>query len=414
MVIHVAFQLGFCTFVLSNYMKTLPKELNEAAVVDGASVWRTYWTVIMPLTRPALAALATLQVTWIYNDFFWALILMFTGEKRPITSALNQLKGQFFTDNNLIAAGAILVAIPTLIVFFALQKQIHQRARPGLHEGVTAVRDGPPPWETPELTGVGRLPMHSVPHPDRLAARRSMALPAAAERRTRSPPPRGARRTCPAAGRCRAGATCPTTRTSQMPFPGLPPASRPANPTGVYERDVRAARAWAGRRVVLHVGAAESVLLVTLNGRRGRRQQGLPPGRRVRRHATSSGRGRTRSALTVVKWSDATYVEDQDQWWHGGITRSVFLYATDPVHLADVRADAGLADDLATGTLELTVEVAFAGGAPEPGWTVEAAVPRADRPPGRGRCPITGRHEGPRPRRHRRELAVRAHRRACR
>lgn len=123
MVIHVAFQLGFCTFVLSNYMKTLPKELNEAAVVDGASVWRTYWTVIMPLTRPALAALATLQVTWIYNDFFWALVLMFTGEKRPITSALNQLKGQFFTDNNLIAAGAILVAIPTLIVFFALQKQ---------------------------------------------------------------------------------------------------------------------------------------------------------------------------------------------------------------------------------------------------------------------------------------------------
>ena len=89
MAIHVAFQLGFCTFVLSNYMKTLPKELNEAAVVDGASVWRTYWTVIMPLTRPALAALATLEVTWIYNDFFWALVLMFTGDKRPITTALN-------------------------------------------------------------------------------------------------------------------------------------------------------------------------------------------------------------------------------------------------------------------------------------------------------------------------------------
>ena len=123
MVIHVAFQLGFCTFVLSNYMKTLPRELNEAAVVDGAGVWRTYWSVILPLTRPALAALATLQVTWIYNDFFWALILMFQGDKRPITSALNQLKGQFFTDNNLIAAGAIMVAIPTLIVFFALQKQ---------------------------------------------------------------------------------------------------------------------------------------------------------------------------------------------------------------------------------------------------------------------------------------------------
>ena len=123
MAIHVAFQLGFCTFVLSNYMKTIPKELNEAAVVDGAGVLRTYWSVILPLTRPALAALATLQVTWIYNDFFWALTLMKSGDRYPITSALNNLKGQFFTDYNLVAAGSIMVAIPTLIVFFALQKQ---------------------------------------------------------------------------------------------------------------------------------------------------------------------------------------------------------------------------------------------------------------------------------------------------
>ena len=120
--IHVAFQLGFVTFVLSNYMKTLPKELTEAAIVDGASIWKTFWSIILPLTRPALAALATLQVTWIYNDFFWGLMLMFTGDKFPVTSALNNLKGQFFVNNNLIAAGSILVAIPTLVVFFALQK----------------------------------------------------------------------------------------------------------------------------------------------------------------------------------------------------------------------------------------------------------------------------------------------------
>jgi len=122
-VVHIAFQLGFCTFVLSNYMKTLPKELNEAALVDGASVWKTFRTIIMPLTRPALAALAVLQVTWIYNDFFWALFLMGTGSKFPITSALNNLKGQFFADNNLLAAASLLIALPTLIVFFALQKQ---------------------------------------------------------------------------------------------------------------------------------------------------------------------------------------------------------------------------------------------------------------------------------------------------
>jgi multiple sugar transport system permease protein len=122
MAIHVAFQLGFCTFVLSNYMKTLPKEMTEAALVDGASVLRTWWQVILPLCRPPLAALATLEFTWIYNDFFWALVLMPTGAKRPITSALNNLQGQFFSDNNLLAAGAILIALPTLVVYFALQR----------------------------------------------------------------------------------------------------------------------------------------------------------------------------------------------------------------------------------------------------------------------------------------------------
>ncbi len=122
-IVHIAFQLGFCTFVLSNYMRTLPKELNEAALVDGASVWKTFYAIIMPLTRPAVAALAVLQVTWIYNDFFWALFLMSTGSKFPITSALNNLKGQYFVDMNLVAAASLLVALPTLIVFFALQKQ---------------------------------------------------------------------------------------------------------------------------------------------------------------------------------------------------------------------------------------------------------------------------------------------------
>ena len=120
--IHVAFQMGFCTFVLSNYMKTIPKELTEAALVDGANVWRTFWSVIVPLTRPALAALATLEFTFIYNDYFWALVLVQTGSKRPITSALSNLQGLFFTDNNLIAAGAVLVALPTIITYLALQR----------------------------------------------------------------------------------------------------------------------------------------------------------------------------------------------------------------------------------------------------------------------------------------------------
>ena len=115
--------MGFCTFVLSNYMKALPHEMYEAARVDGASVPVQFFRITLPLCRPALAALATLQVTWIYNEFFWATVLVQSGSKFPITSSLNNLRGQFFTDYNLLSAGSILIAIPVLVIFFVLQKQ---------------------------------------------------------------------------------------------------------------------------------------------------------------------------------------------------------------------------------------------------------------------------------------------------
>src|SRR6478752_5814381 len=121
--VNTAFQMGFCTFVLSNYMKTLPHEIYESAELDGASVWRQYWQLTMPLVRPALAALATLQVTWVYNEFFWATVLLGgQGDKFPITSALNNLRGQFFTDYNLLSAGAVLIALPVVLVFFVIQR----------------------------------------------------------------------------------------------------------------------------------------------------------------------------------------------------------------------------------------------------------------------------------------------------
>ncbi|HYQ65785.1 carbohydrate ABC transporter permease [Actinophytocola sp.] len=131
--VNVAFQTGFCTFVLSNYMRTIPKELQEAAFVDGAGVFRQFWQVVLPLCRPALAALATLQITWVYNDFFWAVAFMRSGDKFPVTSSLQNLKGQFFTDYNLLSAGSVIVAIPTLVIFFVLQRHL----RAGLTLGAT-------------------------------------------------------------------------------------------------------------------------------------------------------------------------------------------------------------------------------------------------------------------------------------
>ncbi|MFC3689358.1 carbohydrate ABC transporter permease [Aquipuribacter hungaricus] len=134
-IVHVAFQMGFCTFVLSNYMKTLPKELTEAAFVDGAGVLRQYVQIILPLCRPPLAALATLQVTWVYNDFFWAVAFLSTGDKFPVTSALANLQGQFFIDYNLLSAGSVIVAVPTLVVFFALQRHFVSGLTLGANKG---------------------------------------------------------------------------------------------------------------------------------------------------------------------------------------------------------------------------------------------------------------------------------------
>jgi multiple sugar transport system permease protein len=121
--VDTAFQIGFCTFVLSNYMKALPSDMTEAAFVDGAGVWRQYWEIIMPLTRPALAALGTLEVIWIYNDFFWPLLFIQSGNLLPVTTGLNNLQGQFLSNYNLLAAGAIITVIPTLIIYLALQRQ---------------------------------------------------------------------------------------------------------------------------------------------------------------------------------------------------------------------------------------------------------------------------------------------------
>lgn len=124
--IHTAFQLGFCTFVLRNFMRTVPYEIIDAARVDGCGEFRIYWQIVMPLTLPALAALATLEFTWVFNDYLWAIILLRSDTLRPVTAGLATLRGQYNTDWPVITAGALLATIPTLIVFVFLQRYFIQ------------------------------------------------------------------------------------------------------------------------------------------------------------------------------------------------------------------------------------------------------------------------------------------------
>lgn len=124
--IHTAFQLGFCTFVLRNFMRTVPGEIFDAARVDGCGEFRIYWRIMLPLSLPALAALGTLEFTWVFNDYLWAIILLQSDSLRPVTAGLATLQGQYITDWPVITAGALLATLPTVLVFVFLQRYFIQ------------------------------------------------------------------------------------------------------------------------------------------------------------------------------------------------------------------------------------------------------------------------------------------------
>ncbi|MBT7072882.1 MAG: carbohydrate ABC transporter permease [Anaerolineae bacterium] len=119
---HTAFQLGFCTFMLRNYMRTVPGEIIEAARIDGCSEIGIWAKIMLPLTLPAIAAIATLEFTWIFNDYLWAIVLTSNDALKPVTAGLATLQGQFITDWPVIVAGALIGTLPTLLVFLFLQR----------------------------------------------------------------------------------------------------------------------------------------------------------------------------------------------------------------------------------------------------------------------------------------------------
>ncbi len=119
---HIAFQTGFCTLFMRNFIKALPYELIEAARVEGVAEWRIFWFIVLPLMRPAIAALSVLVFTFIWNDFFWATVLTSSPTAQPITAGLSSLNGQWVAAWHLVSAGSILAALPPVLMFFLMQK----------------------------------------------------------------------------------------------------------------------------------------------------------------------------------------------------------------------------------------------------------------------------------------------------
>ncbi len=119
---HIAFQTGFCTLFMRNFIRALPFPLIEAARVEGIAEWRIFWYIVLPLMKPAIAALAVLIFTFIWNDFFWAVVLTQGPESQPVTAGITSFNAQFRAAYHLMSAGSIVAALPPVLMFFLMQK----------------------------------------------------------------------------------------------------------------------------------------------------------------------------------------------------------------------------------------------------------------------------------------------------
>ena len=159
----------------------------------------------------------------------------------------------------------------------------------------------------------------------------------------------------------------------QMPWDHIAPEVPKKNPTGIFERDFDIPNSWSSKRIVLHLGGYESVALISINGT----EVGLTKDSRLAAEFDITAfikRGKNTVRITVTKWSDATYIEDQDQWWHGGITRSVRIYATEEVFIERFGATAGLKSDGTTGTLKVEAFIGAINGKSTDGYTLRTFV----------------------------------------
>ena len=119
---HIAFQTGFCTLFMRNFIRALPFPLIEAARVEGIAEWKIFLYVVLPLMKPALAALAVLIFTFIWNDYFWAGVLTQGPEAQPVTAGITEFNSQFRAAYHLMSAGSIVAALPPVAMFFLMQK----------------------------------------------------------------------------------------------------------------------------------------------------------------------------------------------------------------------------------------------------------------------------------------------------
>ena len=117
---------AFGTFLLRQFFMTLPREIEEAARLDGCNALQTFWHVALPLVKPGLLALAILTILWSWNDLLWPLVVNTDPEKMPLSAGLASLNGQYDTPYPILMAGSIMATAPIILLFLALQRHFIQ------------------------------------------------------------------------------------------------------------------------------------------------------------------------------------------------------------------------------------------------------------------------------------------------
>lgn len=120
----IGLYMPFAVFWMRAHFVNMPKELSEAARVDGAGTWDLFWRIHVPLARPPIVSLGILMSVWTWNQFLLALVLVDDPKQRTVAGALGAFQGQWATDIPLLCAGSILILLPTLIVFVIFQRQV--------------------------------------------------------------------------------------------------------------------------------------------------------------------------------------------------------------------------------------------------------------------------------------------------